>query len=126
LQDLSGEQSGGGTIADITLGLKFRPFSGEHFGGLSFHTGLGFAGGGFKIRPPVETDSDEIKYGAAFVMEAGSRIEWWVKDNDAVTDSGEIGRVKPRSLDLSYKYIRPFSPQAKAAHQFILGYTIYL
>lgn len=125
LAALAGEKAPAGEIAGVGLDLRLRPFSGEHFGGLSFHAGLGSEIGRFRIRPPAAGDPEEIRFGAAAVLEAGTRIEWWVKNEDAVTDSGP-GRVKPRAIDFSYRLLQPFSPGARRVHEVLASYIYHL
>jgi hypothetical protein len=125
LQELTGEQAPAGEIGGATFSLRMRPFSGEHFGGLSFHAGLGGQFGRFRVRPPTASDPADIRSDAALVVEVGSRIEWWVKDEEMTTASGEIGRVKPRAIDLSYRLIQPATTGARRAHEFLASYVLH-
>lgn len=125
LADLAGEKAPAGEIGGVGLDLRIRPFSGEHFGGLSFHAGLGSQIGRFRVRQPNAGDPEEIRFGAAAVVEAGTRIEWWVKNEGAVTESGP-GRVKPRAIDFSYRLLQPFSPGARRVHEALFSYIYHL
>jgi hypothetical protein len=125
LADLAGEKEPAGEIGGAGLDLRLRPFSGEHFGGLSFHAGLGGQFGRFRVRPPNAGDPEEIRYRAAGVVEVGTRIEWWVKNEEAVTESGP-GRVKPRAIDFSYRLMQPFSPGARRVHEVLFSYIYHL
>lgn len=125
LQALAGERPSAGEIGGAALDVRWRPFSGEHFGGLSFHAGLGGQWGRFLIRPPSDTDPADIRHDAAVVVEVGSRIEWWVKNEAAITESGEVGRVKPRTIDFSYRLIQPATTGARRVHEFLAGYVYY-
>jgi hypothetical protein len=118
---LYGLQGKASEIAGPILSLRGRPFSGEHFGGLSFHGGLGGEFGRFRIRQPVTSDPPDIRTNAALVFEAGGRIEWWTKR--VVVDEAE--RVAPHGIDLSYRLIQPVSPEAKRIHEALFSYIFY-
>ena len=122
LEALTGEAS---ELGGATANLRMRPFSGEHFGGLSFHAGLGAELGRFRLRRPSATDPTDIRWSAAAVLEVGGRVEWWVKNDEAVDSEGEVGRVKPRNLDFSYRLIQPATPRAQRIHEVLASYTLY-
>jgi hypothetical protein len=126
IKEAAGEKAPAGEIAGATLDLRLRPFSGERFGGLSFHAGLGAQVGRFVVRPPTADDPADIRFDAAAVVTLGGRIEWWVKDLDRVDAEGEPGRVKPRALDFSYRAIQPVTTGARRAHEFLLSYIFHL
>ncbi len=125
LKDAMGEEAPAGEIGGATIELRARPFSGEHFGGLSFHVGLGGQFGRFLVRPPTTSDPDDIRSDAALVVELGSRIEWWVKHDPSFSTEGEAGRVKPRALDFSYRAIQPATTEARRAHEFLASYILH-
>jgi hypothetical protein len=123
---LAGDRTrAGGEIGGSTLGLRLRPFSSEHFGGLSFHAGAGAELGRFRVRPPAAGDPPTIRTAAALVLEVGGRIEWWVKDSAAVDAEGEEGRVRPRGLDFSYRMIQPATAGAQRVHELLAGYIFH-
>jgi hypothetical protein len=124
LRDLGGEpRTPAGEIGGATLDVRARPFSGEHFGGLSLHAGLGGQFGRFLVRPPSAGDPADIRADAALVVEVGTRIEWSIK-KEAV-DNEEPGRVKPRALDVSYRVIQPATTGARRAHEFLASYVYH-
>lgn len=126
IKEAAGEKAPAGEIAGLGLDWRFRPFSGEGFGGLSFHAGVGGQVGRFVLRPPTADDPADIRYDAAAVVTLGGRIEWWVKDEEKVDPSGEAGRVKPRALDFSYRAIQPVTTGARRAHEFLLSYILHM
>jgi hypothetical protein len=126
IKEAAGELAPAGEIAGLGLDLRLRPFSGERFGGLSFHAGLGSQVGRFVVRPPTADDPADIRFDAAAVVTLGGRIEYWVKDKDTVDDEGEPGRVKPRAFDFSYRAIQPVTTGARRAHEFVLSYIFHM
>jgi hypothetical protein len=125
LKDVAGDRAAAGEIGGVTFDVRTRPFSGEHFGGLSFHAGLGGQFGRFRVRPPTDGDPAYIRSDAALVVEVGSRIEWWIKNEAAIDSSGEVGRVKPRAIDFSYRMIQPATTGAQRAHEFLGSWIIH-
>jgi hypothetical protein len=115
----------GGEIGGSTFNLRMRPFSGEHFGGLSFHAGAGAEIGRFRVRPPGAGDPPAVRTAAALVLEVGGRIEWWVKDDAALDPEGQEGRVRPRGFDFSYRMIQPATAGAQRVHEVLAGYLFH-
>jgi tripartite-type tricarboxylate transporter receptor subunit TctC len=82
LGDAAGEDMPAGEIGGATLDLRMRPFSGERFGGLSFHAGLG-GQVGQALRPLAQTGATRSQRfpDLPTVAEAGiagvDALAWW-------------------------------------------------